>query len=450
MRVALIGDVHGNLPALEAVLADAARRGVEAIWNVGDFVGYGAFADEVVACLREVRAVSIVGNYDRKVLEFPGKQKRWQARKAPEKLEAFRWAYEHLSPESLAHLAELPRERRMTVNGARVLLTHGSPAFEDEPLTDATDEARLAELAAVADADLVVCGHSHRPMAREVAGVLFVGTGSVGRPAGGDPRACYAVLAIDADGTPAVEHVRLEYDVARAAEAIRRSGQAEAFARMVELGVGYDELPRAQAASPGEAAEQRERAEVLAAVQQLMLSCRNEQGHSRQVTGLALRLFDELAGLHGLGERERFWLQCGAMLHDIGWIDGQKAHHKTSLRLIEADRTLPIDDRERRIIASVARYHRKALPADGHAHFAALDACDRRAVSVLGGILRVADGLDRSHCDAVDDLRCEIRPDCVYIHCFADGSADIELWAAEKKSDLLCRALGREVIVSIV
>ena len=450
MTVALIGDVHGNLPALEAVLADAGRRGVEAIWHVGDFVGYGAFPEEVVASLREVEAVSIVGNYDRKVLKFPGKKKRWQARKAPEKLAAFRWAHEHLSPDSLAHLAELPRERRMTVNGVRVLLTHGSPACDSEPLTEATDEARLTELAALADADLVVCGHSHRPMAREVGGVLFVNTGSVGRPAGGDPRACYAVLTIDADAPPAVEHVRLAYDVARAAEAIRRSGQAEAFARMIELGVGYDEFQQAEAASSDDDAEPRRQAEVLAAVERLMRRCRTEAGHTRQVTRLALRLFDELSELHGLGRPERFDLRCGAMLHDIGWVEGQRAHHKTSLRLILAERAVPVDERVRNIIASVARYHRKALPAEKHAHFAALDESDRQTVCVLGGILRVADGLDRSHCDAVDDIQCRITAGYVEILCHTDGPAEVELWAAEKKSDLLRRALGREVVFRVV
>ena len=77
MRIALLGDVHANLPALDAVLADAKKRGVDQIWNIGDFVGYGAYPDEVVKRLRNEGAISIIGNYDLKVLKFPKKNKKF-------------------------------------------------------------------------------------------------------------------------------------------------------------------------------------------------------------------------------------------------------------------------------------------------------------------------------------------------------------------------------------
>src|SRR5512136_69226 len=105
MKVALIGDVHGNLPALEAVLAHVARQRVEAIWNVGDFVGYGAFPDEVVTRLRHtLNVLSIVGNYDLKALH------KDKLPKAPDKRLAFQWAYDHLSSENRAYLQSLPQE----------------------------------------------------------------------------------------------------------------------------------------------------------------------------------------------------------------------------------------------------------------------------------------------------------------------------------------------------
>ena len=82
MKVALIGDVHANLPALEAVLAHAHgsenEQSVEAIWNVGDFVGYGAFPNEVIQRLRDEDALSIIGNYDQKVLQFKKEKKKWR------------------------------------------------------------------------------------------------------------------------------------------------------------------------------------------------------------------------------------------------------------------------------------------------------------------------------------------------------------------------------------
>ena len=239
MKIALIGDVHANLPALEAVLTHAHEQGVEAIWNVGDFVGYGAFPDEVVQRLRKENALSIVGNYDLKVLQFKQKKKKWRKKKQPDKYLAFEWAYENLSKKSRKYLRFLSQEIRMKVKGKRVLLTHGSPASDEEPLTPDTPEKRLRELAQTAKADVIICGHSHRPFAREVDGVWFINTGSVGRPDDGDPRACYAVLEIDSKRIQ-VRHHRVEYDVERAVAAIREHKLPEVFAQMTLQGRNLD------------------------------------------------------------------------------------------------------------------------------------------------------------------------------------------------------------------
>ncbi len=239
MKVALIGDVHANLPALEAVLAHAGQQGVEAVWNVGDFLGYGVFPDEVVRRLRRERALSIVGNYDLKVLKFKRKRTKWRKSKHPLKFLAFEWTHAHLSKESRHYLHSLPRELRLQVEGTRVLLTHGSPASNKEPLYCGTSEDRLHELAQMAQADLILCGHSHQPFTREVQGVWFVNSGSVGRPDDGDPRPCYALLDLALDRLQ-VSHHRLEYDVERAAAATRDYGLPEAFAQMVLQGLALD------------------------------------------------------------------------------------------------------------------------------------------------------------------------------------------------------------------
>lgn len=239
MRVALIGDVHANLPALEAVLAHAHDQGVEAIWNVGDFVGYGAFPDEVVQRLRKEDALSIVGNYDLKVLQFKQKKKKWRKKKQPDKYLAFEWAYENLSKKSRKYLRFLSQEIRMKVKGKRILLTHGSPASDEEPLTPDTPEERLHELAHAAKADVIICGHSHQPFVRELDGVWFINTGSVGRPDDGDPRACYAILRIDSENIE-VRHYRVEYDVEAAIAAIREHKLPEAFAQMTLEGRSLD------------------------------------------------------------------------------------------------------------------------------------------------------------------------------------------------------------------
>ena len=241
MKVLLLGDVHANLPALEAVLAHAQRRKPEAVWNIGDFVGYGAFPDEVVSRLRDTGAVSIVGNYDLKVLEFRKREKKLR-KKRTEKWLAFKWAYENLSKKSRKFLRSLPEKVRLEAEGRRILITHGSPASNEEHLWPAAPVERLRELAAMADADAVLCGHSHQAFARKAAGVWFINPGSVGRPDDGDPRASYAMLSITRRGIRTT-HYRVEYDVARAVAAIRDAGLPEAFAQMLLQGRALDALP---------------------------------------------------------------------------------------------------------------------------------------------------------------------------------------------------------------
>ena len=255
MKAALIGDVHANLPALEAVLADAESRGVEAVWNVGDFVGYGAFPDEVVRRLQQPHVVSIVGNYDLKVLKFPSKKAKWKKAKQAEKYRAFKWAHKHLSEASREHLRSLPRQIRLDAEGWRVLLTHASPASNTEPLLPDTPDARLRELAQTAEADVVVCGHSHVHFVRQLDGVWFINTGTVGRPDDGDPRACYATLDLAPERLD-VHHHRVAYDTERAAAAIRAQGLPAAFAEMVLHGRSLDVVaaqPARVEASPSEA-----------------------------------------------------------------------------------------------------------------------------------------------------------------------------------------------------
>lgn len=235
MKVALIGDVHANLPALETVLAHARQQGVAALWNIGDFVGYGAYPEEVVQRLRQEGAISIVGNYDLKVLKFPRKKKKWRQSKLPHKWFAFKWAYEHLSEQSRAYLSSLPKEMRLREAGWQILLTHGSPASNEEHLTPQTPIERLRELAGMAEADAIICGHSHREFARQVNDTWFVNTGSVGRPDDGDPRACYAILNL-APAVFNVTHFRLEYDLDRAIAGIRSRGLPDVFAEMLIQG----------------------------------------------------------------------------------------------------------------------------------------------------------------------------------------------------------------------
>jgi exopolyphosphatase/pppGpp-phosphohydrolase len=185
--------------------------------------------------------------------------------------------------------------------------------------------------------------------------------------------------------------------------------------------------------------------EHLEAVLRLAEACHYEADHARNVTELALCLFDQLRELHGLGREERIWLACAGLLHDIGWIEGQRGHHKVAGDLIAEATYLPFDDLRRLILANVARYHRKALPSTRHARFAALSDDDRRRVCLLAGVLRLADGLDFSHRGLVRDVTCRVESGVLTVCVRTDVPPEEDLRAGRKKSDLLAEALGLRV-----
>jgi exopolyphosphatase/guanosine-5'-triphosphate,3'-diphosphate pyrophosphatase len=161
--------------------------------------------------------------------------------------------------------------------------------------------------------------------------------------------------------------------------------------------------------------------------------CGFEEEHCRQDARLAVRLFDLTADLHHLDDEWRDLLYCAGLLHDIGYVEGYWGHHKTAYRLIMQASLPGLTEREKRIVANVARYHRGARPSLEHEGFAALDPDDREAVQILGAILRLVDGLDRSHLDAVRDLDARLEGDQLLILVDCPLGCDAELWAAEKK-----------------
>jgi exopolyphosphatase/pppGpp-phosphohydrolase len=175
--------------------------------------------------------------------------------------------------------------------------------------------------------------------------------------------------------------------------------------------------------------------------------CEYEADHSHHVARLALRVFDELRPLHKLGQRERFWLHCAAILHDIGWIEGWKSHHKVSMRIILSTPMLPFDSTERLVIGSAARYHRRALPDMKHDNIAALGPDERRIALVLAACLRFADGLDQTHQSRVRDVSCKITAKKITFYCNLRIPAPDEALSAAKKSDLLAQIFERKIVV---
>jgi predicted phosphodiesterase len=249
VRIALVTDVHGNLPALEAVLADARAQGCAAVWDGGDVVGYLPWPGECVDRLRQIGAVGVMGNYDRKVLRTPQRRERWLARKDPLKARTLIWAWQHLDAAARQELALRPQTVRWELAGRRVLLCHASPLSLKEALTPATTPQRWRTLAAAADAQVVLHGHIHLPQAHRVPGTLFYTPGPVGRPQDGDPRAAYAVLEVTAGGLM-LRRRRVAYDTGVVAAEIRRRRLPEVFAVMVSEGIGLERARRRLAAAP--------------------------------------------------------------------------------------------------------------------------------------------------------------------------------------------------------
>lgn len=172
-----------------------------------------------------------------------------------------------------------------------------------------------------------------------------------------------------------------------------------------------------------------------------------EEEHCRQDARLAVELFDLTAGLHDLGDEHRDLLYCAGLLHDIGYVEGYWGHHKTAYKLIMQAELPGLTEREKRIVANVARYHRGAAPSLEHAGFAALDAEDREVVQVLGGLLRLADGLDRTHLDAVQGIEAWLEGDELTLLVDCPAGCGSEVWAGEKKGRFLGDVLGVTVRV---
>ncbi|MHB1018065.1 MAG: metallophosphoesterase family protein [Coriobacteriia bacterium] len=215
-RIALYSDIHGNVSALEAVLADIVCAGIAERYCLGDLVGYGADPSGVIARVRATSDPVIRGNYDDGVGKrlggcgcyYPTDEDKAAGAESYARTDAALDDAEH------AYLAALLDDIRFDVSGARVLLCHGSPRRINEYLMPDRPDSNLAKLADLGDADVVCVGHVHIPYHRVLTAddgraVHYVSDGSVGKPKDGDPRPCWAELVF---GTKAEVNAACESD----------------------------------------------------------------------------------------------------------------------------------------------------------------------------------------------------------------------------------------------
>jgi predicted phosphodiesterase len=244
MRYALISDIHANLQALDAVLADIDARGITAIYHLGDLTGYSSNPNEVVSRLRERAIPGVSGNYDSTVATD---YKHCGCRSENPRQEelshlSYEWTREHVSPETKSFLGARPfridlRPLGGHVSGPTITLVHATPVNNLVYVTEDRSDAFLSKMAKQAGleaGDAICFGHTHKPWMREVDGVRFINTGSVGRPKDGDWRASYVLL--DASGGISADIVRVRYEVELAAKGVIDGGLPEEFAEFLRTG----------------------------------------------------------------------------------------------------------------------------------------------------------------------------------------------------------------------
>lgn len=246
MRYALISDIHANLPALDAVLADIdARTDIGATYHLGDLVGYSSQPNEVVARLQARGIAGVAGNYDTTVaLAYKHCGCRSESARQEELAHiSFTYTCAATSEASKGVLAALPfridlRPLGAHVAGPTVTLLHAHPNNALIYVTEDRPDDFLRKMAAgvgAAAGDVVCFGHTHKPWHRAVDGVHFVNTGSVGRPKDGDWRAGYVLLDVG-EGEARVEFVRVPYDVEATIAGVRAAGLPEEFAEFLRTG----------------------------------------------------------------------------------------------------------------------------------------------------------------------------------------------------------------------
>jgi exopolyphosphatase/guanosine-5'-triphosphate,3'-diphosphate pyrophosphatase len=161
------------------------------------------------------------------------------------------------------------------------------------------------------------------------------------------------------------------------------------------------------------------------------------------VSQLALSIFDQTRAVHKLGDREREWLEYGALLHDAGVHISYERHHRHSYYLIKNGELRGFDPEEIEIIALLARYHRQATPKKSHDGYGTLKGGLRRTVRTLAAMLRLAEGLDRSHAQVITALDVVPKGNAYIIRLRAAGDAELELWAAARHGGPLQKVLRR-------
>jgi predicted phosphodiesterase len=248
MKIALFSDIHANLPALEAVMDDIEQRNIDALYCLGDLVGYAPWPNEVISEVRTRHIPTIAGNYDFGVGRNSDdcgcayktkKEKKWGA-------QSISFTNEIISSDNRKYLKNLPFHLRFELEVSpttdSLLLVHGSPRKINEYLYEDRPDKSFIRMMNKANARIMAFGHTHKPfhkiLSTEDGYLHAINTGSVGKPKDGNSRACYVLLEwneldFSNSDTLDVNFIRVSYDVEKSASAIKASSLPNAFAEML-------------------------------------------------------------------------------------------------------------------------------------------------------------------------------------------------------------------------
>jgi len=255
MKIALFSDIHANLPALQAFFASVEAHKPDAIYCLGDLVGYNIWPNEVINVIRHRGIPTIAGNYDfgiGRTSDDCGCAYKTDDEKANGAV-SIAFTNQIVKDEERAYLRTLPAhirvEFQLNQDKLNLLLVHGSPRRINEYLFEDREEKSLLRIMQDADADIMCFGHTHKPYHRILPSVSetqphyrhAINIGSVGKPKDADPRGCYVLLTVSDHSSITrkdsiqVEFVRFEYDVEKAAKAVEDSPLPNAYAEALRI-----------------------------------------------------------------------------------------------------------------------------------------------------------------------------------------------------------------------
>jgi putative phosphoesterase len=237
LKLAILGDIHGNLPALQVAYYTALEAKAEKIYHLGDLGGYAPFVNEVVDFLIEHKIEGVQGNYDEAVAfdkEHCGckYENDFQAEMAHL---SFEWTKKHVTEKSKNYMKNLPFQISLEIERKKVKIFHATPTKNNLYWYEERPDKFFLLMADKAQADIMIYGHTHIPYFKQLNGKYFINAGSVGKPKDKDPRTCVCLIDLNQDNIK-LTFIRKEYDIKFVSKEIINSGLPYYFAEKLMKG----------------------------------------------------------------------------------------------------------------------------------------------------------------------------------------------------------------------